>query len=73
MATMREWEGGRLKEGHMADYPPLNSHRIPLINPPPPQIHRLMDPERLFRIPRLLSPSSTHTRVRVVECWGTRG
>ena len=46
--AMKAGRGGRLKEGHMPDYPPLNSHRIPLINPPPPQIHRLMDPERLF-------------------------
>ena len=33
----------------MLGYPPLNANRIPLINPPPPQIHRLMDPERLYR------------------------
>ena len=46
--AMKAGSGGRLKEGPMADYPPLNSERMPLINPPPPQIHRLMDPERLF-------------------------
>lgn len=32
----------------MPGYPPFNNPQIPLINPPPPQIHRLMNPERLF-------------------------
>ena len=50
VAAMRSFEGGRLREGVMPNYPPLNDDRIPLINPAPPQIHRLMDPERLFRM-----------------------
>ncbi|GMT20614.1 hypothetical protein PFISCL1PPCAC_11911, partial [Pristionchus fissidentatus] len=45
--SMRSFTNGTLKEG-TAGYPPLNNPHIPLINPPPPQIHRLMNPERLF-------------------------
>lgn len=46
---MRSFVNGTLREGPMPNYPPLNSERVPLINPPPPQVHRLVDPERLFR------------------------
>ncbi|KAF8357420.1 bli-3 [Pristionchus pacificus] len=45
--SMRSFTNGTLKEG-APGYPPLNNPHIPLINPPPPQIHRLMNPERLF-------------------------
>ncbi|GMR43024.1 hypothetical protein PMAYCL1PPCAC_13219 [Pristionchus mayeri] len=45
--SMRAFTNGTLKEG-APGYPPLNNPHIPLINPPPPQIHRLMNPERLF-------------------------
>uniref|UniRef100_A0A914V6A1 Uncharacterized protein n=1 Tax=Plectus sambesii TaxID=2011161 RepID=A0A914V6A1_9BILA len=48
VAELRSWENGTLSEGPMPGYPPFNANRIPLINPPPPQIHRLMDPERLY-------------------------
>ncbi|KAL3120520.1 hypothetical protein niasHT_009345 [Heterodera trifolii] len=48
VAALRSFENGTMLEG-MAGYPPFNGqHHIPLINPPPPQIHRLMNPERLF-------------------------
>ncbi len=72
---MRTYTNGTLRMGdNMPDYPPLNSERIPLINPPPPQIHRLVDPERLFRefssitvvwsiAPRVLQFSETITMV----------
>jgi dual oxidase len=46
--ALRSFEKGELKEGSMKGYPPFNNPHIPLINPPPPQIHRLMNPERLF-------------------------
>uniref|UniRef100_A0A915J7Z2 NAD(P)H oxidase (H2O2-forming) n=1 Tax=Romanomermis culicivorax TaxID=13658 RepID=A0A915J7Z2_ROMCU len=46
--AMRSFHSGLLREGVMPNYPPLNSERVPLINPPPPQVHRLVDPERLF-------------------------
>ncbi|VDM68320.1 unnamed protein product, partial [Strongylus vulgaris] len=49
VATMRSFENGTLKEGNTKRYPPLNNPHIPLNNPPPPQIHRLMNPDRLFR------------------------
>ncbi|KIH52317.1 hypothetical protein ANCDUO_17581 [Ancylostoma duodenale] len=45
---MRSFGGGTLKEGNTKKYPPLNNPHIPLNNPPPPQIHRLMNPDRLF-------------------------
>lgn len=48
VAALRSFENGTLLEGPMAGYPPFNDPHIPLINPPPPQIHRLMNPERLF-------------------------
>jgi dual oxidase len=32
----------------MKGYPPYNNPHIPMINPVPPQIHRPMNPERLF-------------------------
>ncbi|KAI3410341.1 BLI-3 blue-light-inducible Bli-3 protein [Globodera pallida] len=48
VAALRSFENGTMLEG-MTGYPPFNGqHHIPLINPPPPQIHRLMNPERLF-------------------------
>uniref|UniRef100_A0A915LF61 Peroxidase n=1 Tax=Meloidogyne javanica TaxID=6303 RepID=A0A915LF61_MELJA len=46
-STQEPWNG-TLLEGPMPGYPPFNDPHIPLINPPPPQIHRLMNPERLF-------------------------
>uniref|UniRef100_A0A0M3HGL7 Uncharacterized protein n=1 Tax=Ascaris lumbricoides TaxID=6252 RepID=A0A0M3HGL7_ASCLU len=48
VAALRSWRNGTLAEGPMSGYPPLNGPHIPLINPAPPQIHRLMNPERLF-------------------------
>lgn len=48
VAALRSWKNGTLAEGPMFGYPPLNGPHIPLINPAPPQIHRLMNPERLF-------------------------
>uniref|UniRef100_A0A1I8BWQ4 NAD(P)H oxidase (H2O2-forming) n=1 Tax=Meloidogyne hapla TaxID=6305 RepID=A0A1I8BWQ4_MELHA len=48
VAALRSFENGTLLEGPMPGYPPFNDPHIPLINPPPPQIHRLMNPERLF-------------------------
>uniref|UniRef100_A0A915CXX0 Uncharacterized protein n=1 Tax=Ditylenchus dipsaci TaxID=166011 RepID=A0A915CXX0_9BILA len=48
VAALRSFENGTLLEGPMPGYPPFNNPHIPLINPPPPQIHRLMNPERLF-------------------------
>ncbi|KJH47788.1 animal hem peroxidase [Dictyocaulus viviparus] len=48
VATMRSFENGTLKEGNHKRYPPLNNPHIPLNNPPPPQIHRLLNPDRLF-------------------------
>uniref|UniRef100_A0A915PEP6 NAD(P)H oxidase (H2O2-forming) n=1 Tax=Setaria digitata TaxID=48799 RepID=A0A915PEP6_9BILA len=48
VAALRAWNNGSLMEGPMKGYPPFNGPRIPLINPAPPQIHRLMNPERLF-------------------------
>ncbi|KAE9420028.1 hypothetical protein Angca_005703, partial [Angiostrongylus cantonensis] len=48
VATMRSFENGTLKEGNQKRYPPLNNPHIPLNNPPPPQIHRLLNPDRLF-------------------------
>ncbi|CAG9535166.1 unnamed protein product [Cercopithifilaria johnstoni] len=50
IAALRAWHNGSLLEGPMKNYPPLNGPRIPLINPAPPQIHRLMNPERLFML-----------------------
>ncbi|VDN04297.1 unnamed protein product, partial [Thelazia callipaeda] len=50
VATLRSWRNGSLLEGSMKGYPPLNGPHIPLINPAPPQIHRLMNPERLFML-----------------------
>ncbi|KAK6741023.1 hypothetical protein RB195_009088 [Necator americanus] len=48
VATMRSFENGTLREGNVRRYPPFNNPHIPLNNPPPPQIHRLMNPDRLF-------------------------
>ncbi|KAK0417047.1 hypothetical protein QR680_012805 [Steinernema hermaphroditum] len=48
VAALRSWRNGSLAEGPMEGYPPFNGPHIPLINPAPPQIHRLMNPERLF-------------------------
>jgi dual oxidase len=48
VAALRSFENGSLLEGPMSGYPPFNNPHIPLINPPPPQIHRLMNPERLY-------------------------
>ncbi|CAD5221006.1 unnamed protein product [Bursaphelenchus xylophilus] len=49
VAALRSYVNGTLKEHDvMKGYPPFNNPHIPLINPPPPQIHRLMRPERLF-------------------------
>ncbi|PAV57045.1 hypothetical protein WR25_26113 [Diploscapter pachys] len=48
VATQRSFKNGRLLEGPMPGYPPFNNPHIPLNNPPPPQIHRLMSPDRLF-------------------------
>ncbi|WKX98615.1 hypothetical protein Q1695_013921 [Nippostrongylus brasiliensis] len=48
VATMRSFQNGTLKEGSQKRYPPLNNPHIPLNNPPPPQIHRLLNPDRLF-------------------------
>ncbi|XGW18396.1 hypothetical protein V3C99_002767 [Haemonchus contortus] len=48
VATMRSFQNGTLREGTQKRYPPLNNPHIPLNNPPPPQIHRLMNPDRLF-------------------------
>uniref|UniRef100_A0A1I8ARM6 NAD(P)H oxidase (H2O2-forming) n=1 Tax=Steinernema glaseri TaxID=37863 RepID=A0A1I8ARM6_9BILA len=48
VAALRSWKNGSLEEGPMEGYPPFNGPHIPLINPAPPQIHRLMNPERLF-------------------------
>ncbi|KHJ44189.1 hypothetical protein D918_05540 [Trichuris suis] len=45
---MRSFKNGTLREGPMKGYPPLNAERLPLINPPPPQVHRLVDLERMF-------------------------
>uniref|UniRef100_A0A0K0DSC4 NAD(P)H oxidase (H2O2-forming) n=1 Tax=Strongyloides stercoralis TaxID=6248 RepID=A0A0K0DSC4_STRER len=50
VAALRSWHEGTLTEGEVEGYPPLNKKIIPLINPAPPQIHRLMDPERLFTL-----------------------
>uniref|UniRef100_A0A0N5APC8 NAD(P)H oxidase (H2O2-forming) n=1 Tax=Syphacia muris TaxID=451379 RepID=A0A0N5APC8_9BILA len=50
VASLRSWSNGTLAEGFMPGYPPLNNPRIPLINPAPPQINRLMNPERLFML-----------------------
>ncbi|KHN77089.1 Dual oxidase 1 [Toxocara canis] len=50
VAALRSWQNGTLAEGPMSGYPPLNGPHIPLINPAPPQIHRLMNPERLFML-----------------------
>uniref|UniRef100_A0A915BN44 NAD(P)H oxidase (H2O2-forming) n=1 Tax=Parascaris univalens TaxID=6257 RepID=A0A915BN44_PARUN len=50
VAALRSWRNGTLAEGPMNGYPPLNGPHIPLINPAPPQIHRLMNPERLFML-----------------------
>uniref|UniRef100_A0A1I7XQ64 Animal hem peroxidase n=1 Tax=Heterorhabditis bacteriophora TaxID=37862 RepID=A0A1I7XQ64_HETBA len=48
VATQRSFKNGTLEEGPMKGYPPFNNPHIPLNNPPPPQIHRLMNPDRLF-------------------------
>ena len=48
VAALRSWSNGTLAEGPMPGYPPLNGPHIPLINPAPPQVNRLMNPERLF-------------------------
>lgn len=47
---VREFTGPKNKSDSMTSrYPPLNNPHIPLNNPPPPQIHRLLNPDRLFR------------------------
>ncbi|KAI6201072.1 NAD(P)H oxidase (H(2)O(2)-forming) [Aphelenchoides besseyi] len=49
VAALRSFQNGTLLEHkEMKGYPPFNNPHIPLINPPPPQIHRPMKPERLF-------------------------
>uniref|UniRef100_A0A5S6QR67 NAD(P)H oxidase (H2O2-forming) n=1 Tax=Trichuris muris TaxID=70415 RepID=A0A5S6QR67_TRIMR len=48
--VMRSFKNGTLREGSMKGYPPLNAERLPLINPPPPQVHRLVDLERMFML-----------------------
>lgn len=48
--ALKSFQNGTLKEGIMPNYPPFNEIRVPLINPPPPQVHKLMDPERLFSL-----------------------
>ncbi|CAI4224724.1 unnamed protein product [Auanema sp. JU1783] len=48
VAIQRSFKNGRLHEGNMKGYPPFNNPHVPLNNPPPPQIHRLMNPDRLF-------------------------
>lgn len=48
VAELRSWKNGTLAEGDMKGYPPFNKLNIPLNNPAPPQIHKLMDPQRLF-------------------------
>ncbi|KAK6021363.1 heme peroxidase, partial [Ostertagia ostertagi] len=45
---MRSFENGTFKEGSEKGYPPMNDADVPLSNPPPPQAHRLLSPERLF-------------------------
>ncbi|MFH4983473.1 hypothetical protein AB6A40_010182 [Gnathostoma spinigerum] len=50
VAALRSWENGTLAEGSIEGYPPFNGPHIPLINPAPPQIHRLMNPERLYML-----------------------
>uniref|UniRef100_A0A8R1HUD4 Uncharacterized protein n=1 Tax=Caenorhabditis japonica TaxID=281687 RepID=A0A8R1HUD4_CAEJA len=47
VASLRSYKQGRLAEG-VPGYPPLNNPHIPLNNPAPPQVHRLMSPDRLF-------------------------
>ncbi|CAB3410873.1 unnamed protein product [Caenorhabditis bovis] len=47
--SLRAFKNGRLMEG-IPGYPPLNNHHIPLNNPAPPQVHRLMSPDRLFML-----------------------
>ncbi|CAI5438989.1 unnamed protein product [Caenorhabditis angaria] len=49
VASLRSFKNGRLLEG-VPGYPPLNNPHIPLNNPAPPQIHRLMSPDRLFML-----------------------
>lgn len=47
VSSLRSFKQGRLAEG-VPGYPPLNNPHIPLNNPAPPQVHRLMSPDRLF-------------------------
>ncbi|KAK6039552.1 heme peroxidase [Cooperia oncophora] len=48
VASMRSYENGTFKEGPEKGYPQRNEANIPLDNPPPPQAHRLLSPNRLF-------------------------
>uniref|UniRef100_A0AC35U9J2 NAD(P)H oxidase (H2O2-forming) n=1 Tax=Rhabditophanes sp. KR3021 TaxID=114890 RepID=A0AC35U9J2_9BILA len=51
VAALRSWNRGMFTENDdIAGYPPLNSRIIPLINPAPPHIHKLLNPERLFSL-----------------------
>uniref|UniRef100_A0AC35U9C9 NAD(P)H oxidase (H2O2-forming) n=1 Tax=Rhabditophanes sp. KR3021 TaxID=114890 RepID=A0AC35U9C9_9BILA len=51
VAALRSWHDGMLTENDLVPgYPPFNKKIIPFFNPAPPQIHRLMDPERLFTL-----------------------
>ncbi|CCD71702.1 NAD(P)H oxidase (H2O2-forming) [Caenorhabditis elegans] len=49
VSALRSFKQGRLAEG-VPGYPPLNNPHIPLNNPAPPQVHRLMSPDRLFML-----------------------
>ncbi|CAI2308307.1 unnamed protein product [Caenorhabditis sp. 36 PRJEB53466] len=49
VSSLRSFKQGRLAEG-VPGYPPLNNPHIPLNNPAPPQVHRLMSPDRLFML-----------------------
>uniref|UniRef100_A0A0N4WSV0 NAD(P)H oxidase (H2O2-forming) n=1 Tax=Haemonchus placei TaxID=6290 RepID=A0A0N4WSV0_HAEPC len=49
VASMRSFENGTFKEGLEKGYPPLNEANVPLNNPPPPQAHRFLSSNRLFR------------------------
>lgn len=60
IAALRAWHNGSLLEGTSKGYPPLNGPHIPLINPVPPQIHRLMNPERLFSKSFFIFPNIRH-------------
>lgn len=49
VSALRSFQNGTLLEHkEMIGYPPFNNPHIPMNNPAPPQIHRLMNPERLF-------------------------